>query len=132
MSAALASPVNSFHKDQLEPVTSPNTMNPAANCEHKNSSFTLKKHWISFKKEICRDSSSSASRIDTGPWDNKLHIYDMDNMDVHLILQQMQFASLSYMNSFEYQQEVKNFIDRLHYNSEEENCHKSLEVEPNN
>ena len=55
----------------------------------------------------------------------------MDNMDVHMILQQMQFASLSYMNSFECWQEVKNFIEGLHYNSEEENYHKSLEVEPN-
>ena len=39
MPAAPVFLVNSFHKDQLiKPVTSPNTMNPAANCEHKNSS----------------------------------------------------------------------------------------------
>lgn len=137
LSAAPASPVNSFHEDQLEPVASPNTMIPAANCEHKKSSSSLKKRWSRFKRTFAQsqvEDSSSTSCSDTVPQkrDNKLHIYDMDNVDVHMMLQQMQFASLSYMNSFECRQEVKNFIEGLHYNSEDENYHNSLEVEPNN
>ena len=102
----------------------------------KTSSFGLKKkRWSSLKRKISSpvEDSSNTSCSDTGPQkrENKLHIYDIDNMDVHMILQQMQFASLSYMNSFEYRLEVQNFIEGLHYNTEEENYHNSLEVEPN-
>jgi len=75
--------------------------------------------WFKVSPKEVWDSSSSASRSDTGSQkrDNKLHIYDMDNMDVHLILQQMQFASLSYMNSFELRQKwktsLKDFTTKL-------------------
>ncbi|XP_065910827.1 uncharacterized protein [Dysidea avara] len=103
----------------------------------KTSSFGLKKkRWSSLKRKVSSpigDSSSSTSCSDAGPQkrDNKLHIYDMDSQDVHMMLQQIQFSSLGYTNSLECRQDIKCFIEGLHFNSEEENYHNSLEVEPN-
>ena len=102
----------------------------------KTSSFGLKKkRWSSLKRKISSpsgdSSSTSCSDATAQKRDNKLHIYDMDSLNVHMMLQQMQFASLGYMNSLDCRQDIKYFIEGLHFNSEEENYHNSLEVEPN-
>jgi len=102
----------------------------------KNSSFGLKKkRWNSLKRKISSpigdSSSTSCSDASAQKRDNKLHIYDMDGLDVYMMLQQMQFASFGYMNSLDCRQDIQCFIEGLQFNSEEENYHNSLEVEPN-
>lgn len=64
---------------------------------------------------------------------DKLHIYnhsDVDGFNVHTTLQQMQFSSMRYMNSLESRPDVQSFIKGLQYNSEEDNYHMSIQMEP--
>ena len=64
---------------------------------------------------------------------DKLHIYhhsDVDGFNVHTMLQQMQFSSMRYMNSLDPRPDVQSFIKGLQYNSEEDNYHMSIQMEP--
>ena len=64
---------------------------------------------------------------------DKLHIYnhsDVDGFNVHTMLQQMQFSSMRYMNSLEPRADIQSFIKGLQYNSEEDNYHMSIQMEP--
>ena len=81
-----------------------------------------------------RSNHSNASCDDDPPQRrDKLHIYshsDVDGFNVHTMLQQMQFSSMRYMNSFEPRPDVQSFIKGLQYNSEEDNYHMSIQMEP--
>lgn len=63
----------------------------------------------------------------------KLHIYehpDVDCFNAHTMLQQMQFSSMRYMTSLDPRPDVQSFIKGLQYNSEEDNYHISIQMEP--
>ena len=81
-----------------------------------------------------RGHSSTECSNDASQKREKLHIYkhsdDVDGFNANSMLQQMQFSSMRYMSSIDPRADVQAFIKGLSYNSEENNYHMSIQVEP--
>lgn len=80
-----------------------------------------------------RGLSNPECNNDTPQRREKLHIYrhpDVDGFDAHNMLEQMQFSSMKYMNLLNSRPDVQSFIKGLNYNTEEDNYHISIKMEP--
>ena len=88
----------------------------------------------SFRRKLSSPLRSHHSSEDPPTRRDKLHIYhhrDVDSgFNAHAMLQQMQFSSMRYMNSLDARPEIQSYIKGLQYNSEEDNYHMSIQMEP--
>lgn len=142
----------SFKKDtDIKVCTLQSTSSPSCtdNTEQKKDRSNLKLKELSPARDSspnCNDETlhkkkrRSLRRKPSSNWNNdppqrreKLHIYDspdMNGINVHMTLQQMQMSSMRYMVSLDARPEVQSFIKGLQYNSEEDNYHMSILMEP--
>ena len=80
-----------------------------------------------------RGHSNPECSNDTVQRREKFHIYkhpNVDDFDAHNMLQEMQFSPMRYTNSLNPRPDIQSFIKRLNYNTEEDNYHNSIKMEP--
>ena len=80
-----------------------------------------------------RGHSNPECNNDTVQRREKFHICkhpNVDGFDAHNMLQEMQFSPMRSMNSLNRRPDIQSFIKGLNYNTEEDNYHISIKMEP--